>query len=286
MTKRQVLAALGALVGAGLLAWLLRHVDWAELRRAGAAVPVWTWTVCIAGLLASYALRALRLRTEWQPRVGATFGECLHLMLVHNAAVNLLPFRAGEAGYPWLLHRRWGVPVAQAAASLLKLRLQDAAVLGWLAVLCLAPLGRLALIAVAVLGLAGFVAGGALRRGRRLAWGCAIANWPVKLLAIGLLLSTLAGLPVTGGVRGAAGGEVASVLPLQGPAGLGTYEAAVWASVALFHRETMGRVAGAALVVHFFNLCVGLLAAAAVSLTGGGAPRRARTDTSTDTASP
>ncbi len=64
-------------------------------------------------------------------------------------------------------------------------------------------------------------------RGGAAAWGFAIANWVLKLGIVGMLLASLADLPLGAGFCGALGGELAGVIPLQAPAGVGTYEAGV-----------------------------------------------------------
>ena len=96
----------------------------------------------------------------------------------------------------------------------------------------------------------------------RWSWACAAANWAVKVVALGGLLATLAGVSLVSGLRGALGGELAAVLPLQGPAGLGTYEGGVWAAVALHDRSALTQLGIAALAVHLFVLVVSLAAAA------------------------
>jgi hypothetical protein len=102
-----------------------------------AQVPLWAWPLAVAGLWGSYGLRAERLRREWgtwgrthRPEARMpSLSDSVDLFLTHNAALLLLPMRAGEAGYPWLLHRRFGIPVAESVRSLVWLRLQDALVL-------------------------------------------------------------------------------------------------------------------------------------------------------------
>jgi|KBSSwiStaDraftv2_1062776.scaffolds.fasta_scaffold03865_15 uncharacterized membrane protein YbhN (UPF0104 family) len=293
MNRRALAVVLGALLAVVLLAALLRHADLAALRAAAAALPLWAWLAAALGLLASYALRALRLQAEWGPRVGARFGDCLHLMLLHNAAVNLLPMRAGEAGYPWLLRRRFGVAIVDSSASLLRLRLQDLLLLGALALALFVPNGVPLAIAAVAAAITVWVAGarvladaavpqatdgrvaGLLRTALRAllapaasaaaarwGWACAAANWSVKIVALGGLLATLAGVSLVSGLRGALGGELAAVLPLQGPAGLGTYEGGVWAAVALHDRSALTQLGIAALAVHLFVLVVSLAAAA------------------------
>jgi uncharacterized membrane protein YbhN (UPF0104 family) len=287
------LALLAAAAAVVLLAVLLRDVDAAALWHALASLPAWAWCAATLGLLGSYALRALRLKAEWGRRAGVRFHDCLQLMLMHNAAINLLPLRAGEASYALLIHGRWKVPLRQAAGSLLWLRLQDMAVLAALAIALLlplpAPVGATLALSVVVLGATLLPSLGETLRGwlvralhrpaprlaqwlaprpcgtrdeRVLGWLCTAGNWALKLLVIGLLLAALSGTHALQGLRGALAGELAAVLPLQGPAGLGNYEAAVWATGALFGAADLPRLAAAALVVHLFSLALSVLSAA------------------------
>ncbi|WP_374676051.1 lysylphosphatidylglycerol synthase domain-containing protein [Ideonella sp.] len=290
-----VAVALGAL----LLGWLLRQVQWAPLAAALAATPAWLWATTVAGLGLSYALRAERLRREWRSWFAADasrgpapgFMACLALFLTHNAAIVLLPLRAGEAGYPLLLKRRFGVPVGESLKSLLWLRLQDAAVLATLAAAWLPPLpagsraGWLLLLAGAwalaltagpraLAGLARrapavarFEAAWLTHRNDRAGWALCASNWVVKLAVLALLLAAFAPVGAGGGLRGALGGELASVLPLQGPAGLGTYEAGVWAAVLAAEpalRPAGAQIAAGALALHAVSLLCALGAAAMI----------------------
>jgi hypothetical protein len=290
---------LASALGLGLLAWLLRQFDWAALGHAFRATPGWVWALSLAGLWLSYALRAERLRREWgswfaadaQRGRGPGFRACLGLFLTHNAAIVVLPLRAGEAGYPILMQRRFGVPLAESLKSLLWLRLQDAAVLatlaalwlpplqaparagwaalvagGWLAVLLFCP-RMLAAAAVRVPAVGRFQASWLAHRNDRLGWGLCAANWVVKLAVFALLLRALAPLDFSAALRGALGGELASVLPLQGPAGLGTYEAGVWAAAMLDRGvglDATAGVAAGALALHAFALVVALASAAMI----------------------
>jgi uncharacterized membrane protein YbhN (UPF0104 family) len=300
----RVLAATA--LGVALLAWLTRGVDWTRLGDSLRPVPWWTWGAAALGLVASYALRALRIQAELGRRRRLGLRACLEVMLVHNAAVNVVPMRGGEAAYPWLLHRRLGVPVAEAVASLVWMRVQDVIVLAFLAAALwpgLAPLLRLAAaggLAAAVLGALrllaraaasgrgvhgvplphrgkgqeGTVAASTSERGRirraidalALAprhgwrgWVFCAGSWSVKLLALGGLLAVLSSLAPREGVTGALGGELAGALPLQGPAGLGTYEAGVWAGAALRGR-TAAEIAAPALAVHLLSFATAIAA--------------------------
>ncbi|MEY2688845.1 MAG: hypothetical protein RL375_3043 [Pseudomonadota bacterium] len=353
---KRLAAWVGLVLSLVILAVLLAGLDWTQFRHAAAQVPLWAWAGGSAGVMASHVLRALRLRAEWRPRTGATLGECLRLALLHNAAVLLLPFRTGEAGYAWWLHRSWGVSLAEALHSLLWLRLQDLAVLGLLAVLLMTPLpgvypallaaGLALLLTVGLPALlrrlarqfadvATHPAGGATatmaadgdsddarpagadavsraaagsatpatadpaarpagalrlaiarivakilqavaaRRSGASSWVFAVANWSLRLLVVGGLLVALGVLDLPTGLRAALGGELGALMPLQGPAGLGTYEAGVWAGAAwhaglagepLTDRAGVAELAGAALAVHALWLATGLVAAAFAAL--------------------
>jgi hypothetical protein len=284
---------------------MLLDVDMATLRQRAAALPAWLWGAAATGVLVSHALRAARLHAEWQGRTGARYADCLQLALLHNAAVVLLPLRSGEAGYPWWLLRRWQVPLRVSVPSLLWLRLQDLVVLGGLSALWLLPATLAAAFALAVAVAAGLLAWRALARagtasvdaavlapelalatgstpirqaltealragrGGLRGWLCAAANWSVRLLAVSALLAGLTGLPIGVALPGALAGEWAVVLPLQAPAGLGTYEAGVWfglkaaqpAAGAFSSDVSSADALAAALAVHLFWLAIGLLAA-------------------------
>lgn len=178
VTVALTLALVALLVGMG---WLLAtHTSAEQWRRIGEA---WAspWILpAVLGLGASFLLRAARLQAEWRGRTGATYGDCLMLFVLHNAAVIWLPMRSGEAGYALWLKRRWDVPLKVSLTSLLWLRLQDALVLAilsvavWLALKTqIAPVAGLLLGAVlAVLG-AVAVTLGQQRWGARIARACA-----------------------------------------------------------------------------------------------------------------
>lgn len=303
--RRAVGTAAGVALGALLLWLLLRGASISRWRDALVGVPPLLWVVATFGLLASYALRALRLFVEWQPQVrGIRFADCLRLMLLHNAAVNIVPMRAGEAGYAWIVHRQWGVPLADAVASLLWLRLQDLSILAAFAVAWLLPLSSTAGAALALAWLVAYAlasphlgsllallpwrplhrVGAYARRSGQAAWrrsaslACALANWAVKLAVLAALLAALADIPIVDALRGSLGGELAAVLPVQGPAGLGTYEAGVWGGVALLMPATsLAHVGAAALAVHLLGLVVGLVAAMVAQLATRSWPSAART---------
>jgi hypothetical protein len=108
-------------------------------------------------------------------------------------------------------------------------------------------------------------------------WACCGASWTVKLLAIGGLVAALSGVPLSAGWTGALGGELAAVMPVQGPANLGTYEAGVWAGTALRGRPPPELVA-AAVAVHLLAFATAVASGAvAWAATQGGQARAAPT---------
>ena len=330
MTRTRWIAVASIAAGVALLALLVVFTPWRLLAERVATVPWPGWVGATLGMSATYALRAGRLRAEWLWKLRTLelgYRECLQITLLHNAAINILPMRSGEASYSILLHRRWGVGLGDATASLLWLRLQDMMVLGVLgiAILVPAPLPwRIGFAIAAIVAAATLLpalvrrihvharwararanAGGTAPRTRKAwhlvakvaaafraargglpAWGFAIANWVLKLSIVGMLLTSLANIPAGAGFCGALGGELAGVLPLQAPAGVGTYEAGVALGTQARHAKIAAAAAkatpaeqlrvantdngrlifGAALAVHALMLVVALATALAFSL--------------------
>ncbi|RRS04020.1 UPF0104 family protein [Aquabacterium soli] len=301
-TRRWLQQALTWLVGLGLLAWLLSHVPLDTVREALAAPSPWVWAGTLLGLLLSYLMRAARLQivlgladSPQAPSARTALGlrlDALRVILMHNAAVNLLPMRAGELSFPWLASTQLRMPLAQAVASLLWMRLQDLAVLLALGLMLWPglPLAwRAGGLTLLVLGWqAGIKTLNALHASahkqdgasgakwkallQRLhtalldphhhqptAWLFTWANWAIKLTAGALLLSAITRAGMGAGWAGALGGELAAVVPIQGPAGFGTYEAGVWAGFALSMPAGsvgLSQAVPAALALHLcFLLC-------------------------------
>ncbi len=298
---------LRAVLGLGVLGltwwWLLRHADLGSLAARLAELPAWAWALAGAGLLAGHGVRAIRLRQEWRSRGDPGLLACLRMVLLHNAAVVLMPLRAGEGAYLWMVTRQWNVGWAAAAASLLRWSLPGrvlvlAALLlfaanalpplwPWLArkaglaqaqaaaSVAPDPEARTASAASAGNTAVEDVAAPSARRVLlRDLWrgaGASLALWSLKIAANGGLLAALAGLPLDTALRAALGGELGGVQPLQPPAGLGAYEAGVWLA-AWLPQEQAPQVVAAALAVHAFSLCVALGSAGLVQLIRPGVP--------------
>lgn len=298
----------GWVLGLGLLAVLLSRMPLRDVPRMIAVLPAHTAALAFAGFLCSYVLRAARLQAvlpplEWPAGTRRLVGipwAVVKVIFLHNGAINLIPMRAGELTFPWLCERHLGLSKSVALATLVWMRVQDLIVLASLGVFLMPGLSmawRLGLWA------AGMMALGLLRHWARrheppspssttllpalntvqtvrqaladpthhsgAAWVFSAANWCVKLWAGGTLLSSLTGVHLVSGLTGALGGELAAVLPVQGPAGLGTYEAGVTLGLHWAHSQAgassvlaQGSAVWAALILHVMMLCSALCCAA------------------------
>lgn len=302
MTRRLLLLGL---VGA-LLAWALHRWPQALDGLQGVAGVEWpAWLAVFAGLSASYVVRAWRLHAEWYPLAGVGRIECLHVTLQHTAAVHLLPMRAGELGFPLLLKQRWGVPLSEAMACLVALRVQDMCVVGLLGVAsaavvavlteqvppCAAVAGMLATFALWVAlvlsarratrttpgrdeatGPRGWRHGlhllrAAWRRTTPRTWTLTLANWLAKFGTLAFLYHAAAVPGWAAAWMCALGGDAGAALPVQPAAGFGTFEAGA-AMLGHWAGATMPLPAllGAALGVHLVLLAYALGAALLVAL--------------------
>ena len=274
MIKRLV-AVLFTLALAG---WLLLGGQWRTLAHALGRLEVVPVALAATGFALSYLLRALRVWDEFRHEGAGRFGACLRIVLIHNAMVNVVPFRGGEAAFPILLGRLFGTPLGRALASLFWFRLQDAFVVLALAIVVWPglpmPLRVVGVLALTTVAFAlprwarrahDWHAGGRwqVRLGKvrdafaastqhaRFGWLWTIANWSVKLAAQAWLLATVLGSATAVGAAGALGAELAAILPIQGVAGFGTYEAGAAAAM-LPHGVALETGLQAALVLHLF----------------------------------
>lgn len=246
------------------------------------------WGTALGGQLLSYGARAARLVACDRARYGGRFGTCLRLILLNNALNLVLPMRAGEASFPLLLKRWFGVDLAQGTGTLIWMRLLDLQVLAIAALLALGSLHRDAspawYVAMGALALApllvwhwrhplrrGLGTGRVGALGARVlqglpdtaglllqAWAWTVAGWVLKLLVLGQLLAALAGLPFAAGLLGAVGGDLSTVLPIHSPGGFGSFEAALVLFVSPF-REPDAALLAAALSFHLFVFGFALL---------------------------
>ena len=241
---------------ATFVVWLVGSGQGAQVMIALRSLSVPLLLLLFTGMIVTYLLRTLRVYYEFADATRGRFGACLKLVLTHNALVNVLPMRAGELSFPLLLKREFGVPMLRSGGSLLWLRAQDAMILAALTVLVwpgLAPVMRSAGVALLIIGgvalpyvaqrlLAKFNSGklGTLcaaladsAHHARVGWLWTIANWVVKLMVLSQVFAELLTADWQVGAAGAVGGELAAILPVQGVAGIGSYEAGAAAALAL-----------------------------------------------------
>jgi uncharacterized membrane protein YbhN (UPF0104 family) len=258
-------------------------VGWGPLLAPWLAVPplLILWLFLLTAL--SYVLRALRVYDWFRPRFAGRFLSVLRLSVLHNTANNLLPMRAGEMVFPWLMRRYFGHGFLDSAAALLWIRILDLHFLGligililylsqasWLwwavAALWIAGLGVLVLIGRA--GLSARTAGsGRLRRlARRVAaaaprdpWLIArvylwtATSWSLKFIAFASVLQHFVPVDFWRVLAGVMGAELSSVLPFHGIAGSGSYELAAVAALVPLGVDPRQALAGA-VNLHLFLL--------------------------------
>jgi hypothetical protein len=219
-----------------------------------------TGLAALAALLVTYVLRTWRIYDYFPGETAGRFGSLLRLVQVHNLLNIMLPFRTGEASFPLLMKREFGLPLARSTSALLVMRLFDLHALLAAAGLGLvlqhgAPwawtLWSLFLLApVVAFILRNHVFGIAARivpaKGQKLveevrnglpadgaafarAWGATLVNWFTKIAVLAWVLSLLGGTSTAASFGGALGGELSSVLPVHAPAGVGTYPAGITA---------------------------------------------------------
>jgi uncharacterized membrane protein YbhN (UPF0104 family) len=275
------------LIGAALLVGLIVavhvSVGWGALLAPWLAFSplLLLWLFLLTA--ASYVLRALRVYDWFRPRFAGRFLLVLRLSVLHNTANNLLPMRAGEMVFPWLMRRYFGHGFLDAAAALLWIRILDLHFLGLIAILILhlrqaswlwwataalwiAGLGILALIGRA--GVSERTAGpGRLRRlVRRVAAAAprdsrliarvylwTAASWSLKFLAFASVLQHFVPVDFWRVLAGVMGAELSSVLPFHGIAGSGSYELAAVAALVPLGVEARQALAGA-VNLHLFLL--------------------------------
>lgn len=239
-----------------------------------------------AGLVGlSYVLRAIRVNRYFRLR---GFAPSLRLILQHTLLANLLPFRTGEFAFPVLMKRYFDMPPSRSVPGLLWLRLLDlhvllllvlvgvagialspaAAAVGlivWSIALQLVYLGAHRLSASLPAGDQRLVS--ALREALLAvpgkwsefveSWLLTLVNWLLKICVFGWIIALFTHADYRRSLVGALGGELTSVLPIHGIAGVGTYEAGVIAAMGTFGTPLNDALTGA-VNLHLFLLGVSL----------------------------
>jgi len=271
-----------------LLLALVRKSDWHYTYIRLIEIPFFLIFACVSGWLLSFVFRALRFQSEWKNDGRISFLAALRLTFLHNAAVVLVPFRVGELGYPVLVRELINVSWQQCIRSLLWLRFQDGVVLLIFAFILLpfinSELRIAALLLIVLVVLATKKWWLRILRSRHFlirqlraflhqrsdAWGWlwSAANWTCKIVVVAIMLQRTTGLEVLQTFHGALTGELSALLPLTGPAGLGTYEVGVWGGLGLPWVE-MRNLMSSVLFTHLFFLAISLLGAVVALIFDG-----------------
>ncbi|MBI1194232.1 MAG: UPF0104 family protein [Gammaproteobacteria bacterium] len=278
-------------------------VGWPALLRPWAEAPVAGLLLALALTFLSYGLRAIRLYAYFRTEIGTGWPLSLRLMLQHNLYNNLLPMRTGEISFPVLMARYFAIPLGRSLPALLWFRLLDLHTLALLVLIALPlPWGRTTSLIVALLVLPlpwimlqvthvlrrrpreddeprwrawlqhlleGLPQGPALFWS---SWFWTAVNWIVKMLVFAWVLGRFVEVPLAGALMGAITGDLTSILPVNGLAGAGTYEAGVIAGLLPYGIDAKVGLT-AAVNLHLFMLAATLLGGAA-SLIVGKVPER------------
>ncbi len=253
------------LLGSVLLGALLIAVElslgWAALLAPWATLPPLVLIGAFFLTATSYLLRAVRVRVYFRTELEGRFAAVLRLSVLHNTANNLLPMRAGEMVFPWLMRRYFRHNFLAAGASLIWIRLLDLhflgvigllvlwmrapslwwglLVLGWLGLLPLFWLaGRLQLkagegVSGRLRGLLSLVASAAPSDPKRVWWLYlwTALSWSLKFVGFALILHHFVPAALWQVLLGVMGAELSTVLPFHGIAGSGSFELAAVAAM-------------------------------------------------------
>lgn len=280
---------LGVLLFLAFIVFIEIYIGWTTLLAPWGTVPPGGLVLALALILLSYALRAVRLYRYFPTLLQGRFLLCWRLMLQHNLFNNLLPMRSGELSFPLLMSRYFNVEATRSIPALLWFRFLDLHTLGLLAFPTLVwPLmGTSGTLAVACLwvtlpwlvyrwglrvewwlsqrthrklpALATRLLSGLPRDDRAFAesWWWSVINWVVKLGVFAWVLQLFIPIAPQAALLGAIGGELTSVLPIHGVAGMGTYEAGIMAALLPLGIETREALE-AAVNLHLFMLAASL----------------------------
>lgn len=280
---------LGSAILVGFAVFIQRYIGWAALLAPWKTLAAGPLAAAIILVFLSYGLRALRVYDYFRVVMSGRFGLCLRLSLQHNLLNNLLPMRTGEISFPVLMSRHFAISPLRSVPALLWFRLLDLHTLLSLGLLVagdrwLGSESSVVLTALVLtipwlafrlyqpwLELIGERPGRMWSLLRHVlhslpqqsglfwrSWLWTLLNWLIKLAVFAWVLQLFAVMPWAAAWMGVAAGDITSVLPIHGVAGVGTYEAGVVAGLLPF-----GLPADAALLaavnLHLFMLGCTLL---------------------------
>lgn len=281
----------------GALLWLVESTwGWRAVLQSWESIPTASVVIAMLLMLASYLLRALRFYDFFYSNCRGQFWRLTRITVLHNFFNNLMPMRSGEAAFPMLMKSHFDSPLRHTVPALLWLRLLDLYALLVLAGLSLqAHMGwdlsvRLGLGLIAVLipllilpiqnrlslflrqhpspklnkasELMTALPASPWPLVRALIW--TFVNWALKVAVFSWLLQQFISVSFYQAWIGASTGELSSVLPVNGVAGAGTYEAGIVAGLLPWNIEAAAALA-AAVNLHLFVLGSTLLLTALIA---------------------
>lgn len=287
----------GIVVFGAFLVFVEVYFGWRRLLAPWGTLPPSQILAAVVLAFVSYWTRAVRLYDYFRDEMQGAFGLCFKVMLQHNLLNNMLPMRTGEISFPVLMARHFNVPVVRSVPALFWFRLLDLHTLGACALVAAfawnIPLMLVLLLAWMVLPVLLFWGSGRWQRllhdqpGRIKgllkkalaslpqtprafwrAWAWTVITWVVKLGVFAWVLSLFMDVSGAGALMGAIAGDLTSVLPIHGVAGMGTYEAGVVAGL-LPYGVTAQNALPAAVNLHLFLLGSTLIGGAFSLLMGG-----------------
>jgi uncharacterized membrane protein YbhN (UPF0104 family) len=299
---------LSTVVFLGLIAGVQYWFGWESVLAPWQQLPLERITLAVLLVLLSYVIRTVRLVAFFGVELRGRFSVALRLTLINNLWNNLLP-TFGELSFPILMQRYFIISPARSLPALLWFRLLDLHAILLLAVLSLMlhrdswwPAASLiALLTLAIpliyrwlptsIGYFEHKSTGGLkeklsklRKALPTSWRLllltswwTLVNWALKLMVFAWIIQQFVAINFGQSLLGAIGGELTSVLPVNGIAGTGTYEAGVVAALLpaeIGHQEALK----AAVNLHLFLLSCTLLSAFLSYLVPGSRPARRHTD--------
>lgn len=287
MIFRYILSLLIFIVFCALIEY---YFGWSQLLAPWAEQSWPTLLTAMALTFLTYWLRAMRQYDYFRREMSGGFWLNFKLMLQHNLLNNLLPMRTGELSFPLLMARYFDVAADRSIPALLWFRVMDLHTLLSLALLAGGSywLGLPQTLALAMIllplpwlmfllqgWLAARLPTHSPRRVLRLiakvldslpqsprdfwhAWAWTVINWVVKLGVFAWVLLLFSDIPHSAAWLGAIAGDLTSVLPVHGIAGVGTYEAGVVAGL-LPYGISAKEALPAAINLHLFLLATTLM---------------------------
>ena len=233
-------------------------------------------------VLLSYLLRSIRIMDWFE---GAKFHSSVQVMLQHNLWNNLLPMRTGELTFPVLVTKHLDSSVAESLVALFWFRVFDLLSICMILVCALSLwLDYPVIIALALVIFFIFIPVvnffqraiptsltiqksklisvlQSLKTEHKQLWHCllwSIASWISKLVAYASVFSMFAHADFVDSLIAAIGGELTSILPIHGIAGVGTYETGI-VGMSLPMNMSYENTLAAGVNLHLFLLSITLL---------------------------